>query len=88
MSHSPLPSAITTQNAATLAETLRALDTTKPQTLDATHTEVITTAGVQLLIALQKTLQQSGSALSVKGQGPAFRSAFTDLGFTAIAEGE
>ena len=51
-------------------------------TLDASHTEIITTPGVQVILALSKTIAASGGKLSVLNPSETFTRNLETLGFT------
>ena len=79
-----LPSAMTIDSIEALCAQLKQLECTPPRlTLDAASTEIITTPGVQLLLALAKTLATRGIDLAVTGPRPSFTRTFDQLGLSA-----
>ncbi len=55
--------------------------------LDASKVENITTAGLQLIVALEKTLSSSGGAFSIKDGSDSFIGAFKDIGLENFLSG-
>ncbi len=77
-----LPAVINIENIELLTNEFKQLLSTKKSilTLDATKIESITTAGLQLIISLEKTMSASGGNLFVKNSSEAFVSALKDEG--------
>lgn len=77
-----LPSTMTIENAELVAADLKQLSFTEKADLiiDASHVEHITTPGLQLLIALEKTLTAQGGTLMIKNGRPSFTQAFLEAG--------
>jgi anti-anti-sigma regulatory factor len=63
-----LPARITLETVEALVRDLKEITTTPGSSLvlDATNTEVITTPGMQLFLALEKTLRQTNANLSLQ----------------------
>jgi len=80
-----LPPALVIDNCDTLQQVLSSLVANMPESgslsLAAQDVERLTTPGMQLLCALEKTLSLAGVTLQVTGAGAAFTSACTALGF-------
>ena len=76
-----LPAAMTIDTVEALATELKQLDL-KPLALvlDASHTEIITTPGIQLLLALSKMLESRGIALGVHEPKAMFVQTFEQIG--------
>lgn len=77
-----LPSAMTADSAEALTENLSQLPLS-PKThvaLDASQVEHLTTSGVQILTALEKSLRQTEGVLEITGQPAFFTQALSDLG--------
>ncbi len=55
--------------------------------LDASKVENITTTGLQLIVALEKTLSSSGGTFSIKDESDSFASAFKDIGLENFLSG-
>lgn len=81
-----LPSSLTIECAEALASSIvkqGVPDRGETFTLDASHTEIITTPGVQVILALSKTIAASGGKLSILKPSDTFIRNFEILGFTA-----
>jgi len=75
------PASATIQNIEELIESVKKLMTPgKNVIVDAAHTEVITTPGVQLLLSLARTLEQNGGALGLINPKETFTQTFDALG--------
>jgi anti-anti-sigma regulatory factor len=80
-----LPSALTIETVEGLAAELAEVDFKAPRaTLNASRTETITTPGIQLLIALAKTLEARGIALAITAANPSVMHTFAQLGLAAL----
>lgn len=55
--------------------------------IDASKVENITTAGLQLIVALEKNLSSSGGAFFIKDESDSFASAFKDIGLENFLSG-
>lgn len=53
-------------------------------TLDASQVENITTPGLQLIVALEKTLSSQGGVLTVASMKESFINAFKDAGLASV----
>ena len=81
-----LPSSLTIESAEALASSILKQgvpDHGKTFTLDASQNEIITTPGVQVILALSKTIAASGGKLSILKPSDTFIRNFEILGFTA-----
>ena len=81
-----LPPTMTVENAEALAAELKQLPLAEKTclTLDAAGVQTITTPGLQLIAALQKTLADQGGTLSITGQPEHFIRAFKDTGLESV----
>ena len=80
-----LPSSLTIENAEALASSLLKHGTPasgETFMLDASHTEIIATPGMQVILALSKTIAASGGKLSILKPSDTFIRNFEILGFT------
>lgn len=80
-----LPSAVTIQNIEEVAQQLKALQLAQGEmlVLDAMQTEIITTPGIQLILALSKTLEQNGNSLAIMKPRESFNQSFDALGLAS-----
>lgn len=76
------PGAVTIQNVEEVTEEIRKLHLAPGETLvlDVVQTEIITTPGIQLVLAVANTLEQSGGALVIMKPKDTFNQAFDVLG--------
>jgi anti-anti-sigma factor len=81
-----LPEEMTIETAEALAAELKQLSLAEKTSLvlDASQVENITTPGLQLIIALEKSLTAQGSALVIKGKRDSFADAFKDAGLESL----
>lgn len=83
-----LPPNMNIENIEAIANQLKNLVANKANiTLDASNVENITTPGVQLVIALEKSLSAMGKFLTVMGGGEHFTAAFKDIGLESLISG-
>ncbi len=77
-----LPPTMTIETAESLAAELKQLPLAEKTqlTLDASQVEHITTAGLQLILSLEKTLSAQGGVLKMHGKRSGFIQAFHDAG--------
>jgi anti-anti-sigma regulatory factor len=64
----------------------RMLETSSEVTLDAAPTTRITTLAIQVLIALENTLQQQGHKLFVANMSDDFRQTLGDIGLSDVVK--
>ena len=85
----PLPQIINMEGIESLASDLKQFASLKNQTfiLDASHVESINTAGLQLIVSLQKTLLSLGRVLLVSGGSVPFAAAASDAGLEGSLSG-
>ncbi|MEI7669994.1 MAG: STAS domain-containing protein, partial [Pseudomonadota bacterium] len=77
-----LPTFMTIETVGTLAAEFKQWSLPKKicVTLDASQVENITSPGLQLIVALEKTLTRNGNALTIIGKKELFIQAFKDAG--------
>ena len=76
-----LPQIVSIATIESVASQLQQLDFCSPLlTLDASETEVMSTPGIQLLLALHKTLEARSMKLALIGLRPALAQSFEQLG--------
>lgn len=77
-----LPFAISISTVEALADEIRthAAEASLSLTLDAANTEILTTPGIQLLLSLEKTLEQTGGDLRLINAKDTLTSVFQTLG--------
>ncbi len=88
---SALPPEMTIDTADTLIADFRILATGghgHSVILDASKVEVLSTAAIQLIVALEKSLTEGGGHLLIAGASESFRHAFADLGIGLPTEQE
>ena len=76
-----LPTAMTIETVEAVVADLKQLSVqSSTLTLDASETEIITTAGAQVLLSFAKALEVKGANLAVKNARPSFSHTFLQLG--------
>lgn len=85
----PLPPVINIEVIEVIASKLKQLVSSGNATLvlDASQVENITTAGLQLIISLEKTLSSLGRGLVVKDKSEIFRAAACEAGLENLLKG-
>ena len=77
-----LPETVTIENVEDLCAEARQINVLPEATLiiDASHTEILTTPGIQLLIAIAKSVQNAGGKLVISNPREPFKQSFAALG--------
>lgn len=81
------PASVTIENIESLTGELKKLQLSSGEklTLDVEQTEVITTPGIQLILALTKTIAQSGDTITITKSKETFNQSFDALGLPPAA---